>query len=185
MKSDFHFRETKIQGLTLIEPFFLPDERGHFIKWFEKSIFKTHGITLNPYESFDSLSSEGVIRGLHFQKKHWQSKLVRCLSGELFDVAIDLRKASPTFGKWEGFYLSNKNRNMLFIPEGFAHGFLSLKDGTITSYLCGNKYDPECDGGIRWDDPEIKVNWPLEKISKAVITSDRDNALPFLRQLTL
>jgi dTDP-4-dehydrorhamnose 3,5-epimerase len=184
MKTDFQFHETTIQGLTLIEPFFASDERGNFSKWFESSIFKANGITLNPYESFDSLSAEGVIRGLHFQKRYWQSKLVRCLSGKLFDVAVDLRKESPTFGKWEGFHLSEENRKMLFIPEGFAHGFLSFQDGTVISYLCGDKYDPKYDGGVRWDDPSISVRWPLEQISKSMVISEKDQALPLLSQLT-
>lgn len=183
MKTNFQFHKTTMCGLTLIEPFFAPDERGYFSKWFESGVFKEHGIAVNPYELFDSLSAEGVVRGLHFQKRHWQSKLVRCLSGVLFDVAVDLRKDSPTFGQWEGFYLSAENRKMLFVPEGFAHGFLSLQDGTIISYLCGDQYDSESDGGVRWDDPVIGVQWPFEQISKDIVISEKDQSLPLLSQL--
>ncbi|MDL2217839.1 dTDP-4-dehydrorhamnose 3,5-epimerase [Christensenellaceae bacterium OttesenSCG-928-M15] len=172
-----------MQGVTVIDPFFAPDERGFFSKWFEADIFRAHGIEINPFEAFDSLSAKGVIRGLHFQKKYWQSKLVRCLSGELFDVVVDLRKGSLTFGKWEGFYLSAENRRLIFVPEGFAHGFLSLQNETITSYLCGDKFDAESDGGIRWDDPQIGVEWPLDKIDREIIVSQKDQCLPLLSEL--
>lgn len=182
MKTDFLFHETTMEGLTLIEPFFASDERGSFSKWFEPNIFKAHGIMLEIFECYESCSARGVIRGLHFQKEHWQSKLVRCMSGELFDVAVDLRKDSKTFGKWEGFYLSPNSRKMLFIPKGFAHGFLSLEDDTVISYLCGDRYDPASDGGIRWDDPDIAVKWPLENILKPII-SPKDMRLPTLSEL--
>lgn len=185
MKSNFTFKETGIQDLILVEPFYVPDERGSFTKFYEKNIFKANGISFEPFESFESLSSEGVIRGMHFQTNHPQSKLVRCLVGEIYDVAVDLRKDSPTFGNWEGVYLSAKNRNMLYIPEGFAHGFLTLEDGTITSYLCGNQFDPKSDGGVRWNDSTIGIKWPLDRISKEILISEKDRTLPLLQELNL
>ena len=117
----------------------------------------------------------------HFQRRCCQDKLVQVLSGAVFDVAVDLRKDSETFGQWEGFYLSAENRNILYIPKGFAHGFLALEDNTLFSYLCGERYDPESDGGIRWNDPQLSVSWPLERVEQ-VILSDKDAALPTLAE---
>lgn len=185
MNKQFAFNQTGIDGLTLISPFFAPDERGYFLKSFEKNIFRKNGIELETIECYESVSAKGVLRGLHFQKEHWQSKLVRCLQGELFDVAVDLRSDSPTYGQWKGFYLSPKNRNMLFIPVGFAHGFLSMEDDTLISYICGDRYDAEHDGGIRWDDPAIGVDWPIENINVPIVISDKDRRLPLLKNLTL
>ena len=177
------FEKTSIEGLMVIEPFCAPDERGYFSKYFEADIFKEHGIRMNVHECCESRSTAGVIRGLHFQRRHWQDKLVRCLSGELFDVAVDLRKGSPTFGKWEGFFLSPENQKLVYIPVGFAHGFLALKPNTIISYLCGDRYDPESDGGIRWNDPDLGVDWPMETVGTELIVSEKDGNLPFLREV--
>ena len=180
----FQFYNTTIEGLWLIEPFMAEDERGYFSKFYERGIFEEHGIKLNAWECMESHSAEGVIRGLHFQRKHWQSKLVRCTNGEIFDVAVDLREGSPTYGKWEGFYLNPENKRLLYIPEGFAHGVMALKDNTIHTYICGDMYDPDSDGGIRWDDSDVAVEWPLDKISKQVIISKKDRSLPSLREIT-
>lgn len=171
------FEKTKIVGLCSISPMVVLDSRGYFSKVFEKGIFAENGIEFLPYEEMMSCSKKGVIRGLHFQKCHSQDKLVRILSGAVYDVAVDLRKDSPTFGKWQGFYLSAENRQMLYIPKGFAHGFLALEDNTLFSYICGDRYDPSSDGGIRWNDPDIGVEWPLDKVTDIVI-SDKDQALP-------
>ena len=179
--TNFDFRPTTIRNLTLIDPFAAFDNRGYLSKPFEKSIFVSHGIELSPWEELRSFSQRGVLRGLHFQRRHSQDKLVQVLHGAVYDVAVDLRKGSETFGKWEGFFLTAENRQMLYIPKGFAHGFLALEDNTLFSYLCGDRYDPESDGGIRWDDPQLAVHWPLERVDR-VIQSERDAALPTLRE---
>lgn len=180
----FVFSETTIRNLTLIEPFLVEDSRGFFSKSFEKKTFEDHGITISPWEELRSCSQKGVLRGLHFQRRYSQDKLVQVLHGAVYDVAVDLRKGSDTFGQWEGFYLTGENRKMLYIPKGFAHGFLALEDDTLFSYLCGDRYDPDSDGGIRWDDPQIAVQWPLERVDK-VILSKKDEALPTLREFIM
>lgn len=178
---NFSFCMTSIEHLMLIEPMLVKDQRGYFSKVFEKQIFAEHNIHIAPYEELLSCSQKGVLRGMHFQREYSQDKLVRVLHGKVFDVAVDLRYHSPTFGKWEGFFLSAENRNMLYIPKGFAHGFLSLEDNTLFSYLCGDRYDPVSDGGIRWNDPDIGINWPLEQVDK-IILSDKDQKLPIFAQ---
>lgn len=175
----FEFMETSVAGLTLITPFFAPDDRGWFSKPFEKSVFASHGIDLPPWEELRSCSKKGVLRGLHFQRRHSQDKLVQVLHGAVYDVAVDLRAGSETFGQWEGFLLTAENRQMLYIPKGFAHGFLALEDDTLFSYLCGDRYDPDSDGGVRWDDPQLAVQWPLDRVDKLIV-SEKDAALPTL-----
>lgn len=177
----FVFNNTSIPGLMFIEPFLASDDRGYFSKPFEKSVFAAHGIELSPWEELRSCSKKGVLRGLHFQRRHSQDKLVQVLSGTVYDVAVDLREGSETFGKWEGFTLTAENRAMLYIPRGFAHGFLALEDNTLFSYLCGDRYDPESDGGIRWDDPQLAVHWPIGQVEN-IILSDKDAALPTLKE---
>lgn len=154
----FKFTKTDIEGLTLISPFYAPDGRGYLSKTFEKGSFAENGIDLSPYEELRSLSKKGVIRGLHFQHKHMQDKLVSVVRGSVYDIALDIRKNSPTFGQWRGFLLTAENREMLYIPKGFAHGFLSLEDDTLFSYLCGDRYDPDSEDGILWCDPELKID---------------------------
>jgi len=122
-----------------------------------------------------------VIRGLHFQTEHPQAKLVRVVQGEAFDVAVDLRPDSPTFGKWEGFYLSAENRKMIYIPAGFAHGLMALTEDMLLSYISGDDYSPTTDGGIRWDDPDIGVQWPVHLVEK-VLLSDKDQRLPSFQE---
>ncbi|MCI8600726.1 MAG: dTDP-4-dehydrorhamnose 3,5-epimerase [Oscillospiraceae bacterium] len=177
----FSFQPTTIKNLIVITPFCAPDDRGYLSKPFEKSIFAEHGIALSPWEELRSFSKKGVLRGLHFQRCHSQDKLVQVLHGAVYDVAVDLRKNSSTFGQWEGFYLSAENRQMLYIPKGFAHGFLALEDDTLFSYLCGDRYDSPSDGGILWSDPQLAVRWPTERVEK-VILSDKDAALPTLSE---
>ena len=177
----FQFQNTSISGLTLITPFLAPDDRGFFSKTFEKSIFAEHGIDLSPWEELRSCSHKGVLRGLHIQRRHSQDKLVQVLRGAVYDVAVDLREGSETFGKWEGFYLTAENWQLLYIPKGFAHGFLALEDDTLFSYLCGDRYDPESDGGIRWDDPRLAVSWPLDRVEQTIL-SEKDAALPTLAE---
>lgn len=175
------FEETPIQGLKLIYPPRIEDERGYYMKRYEKRIYEGNGIFFTPHEEAQSSSMKGVIRGMHFQIEHPQAKLVRIARGEAFDVAIDLRFGSPTFGKWQGFYLSEGNGTMLYIPEGFAHGMMALEDNTLLCYASGDDYSPETDGGIRWDDPDIGVQWPFERISKPIL-SEKDCKLPTLRE---
>ena len=176
---NFVFHKTKLSGLMLIDPFCAPDSRGFLSKVYERQIFAAQGISLSPWEELRSCSKKGVLRGLHIQRRHSQDKLVQVLHGAVFDVAVDLRAGSATFGQWEGFYLTAENRQMLYIPKGFAHGFLALEDDTLFSYLCGDQYDPEADGGIRWDDPQLAVQWPLERVGRVVL-SPKDEALPLL-----
>lgn len=170
---------TPIEGLTLIHPHVFEDERGYFIKDFEAHLYEENNLPVKFFEFNESKSKKGTIRGLHFQQKYSQGKLIRVIKGAVFDVAVDLRFGSPTFGKWMGFELSEYNHDVLFIPEGFAHGFLALEDDTIFSYKCTNKYAPEYDSGILYNDMDINVQWPVELVGgwKNVITSDKDGRL--------
>lgn len=178
-KLEFH--QTEIPGLVQIKPFCAPDHRGYLLKSYEHGIFREHGIVLNPYEELTSCSKKGVLRGLHFQREYSQSKLVRVLHGRVYDVAVDLRRNSPTFGKWKGFFLSAEGMEMLYLPEGFAHGFLALEETTVFSYLCGDRYDPDSDGGIVWNDPELNITWPVEQVEQVILT-DKDRAFPTLAE---
>lgn len=177
----FSFSSTNMRGLVLIHPKIAIDSRGFFLKVYEDEIFCEAGIHLKPYEQFVSLSKKGVLRGIHFQRHYTQDKLVHVLHGKVFDVVIDLRRHSPTFGQWEGFYLSDENQKMLYIPKGFAHGFLALEENTLFSYLCGDRYDPKSDGGIVWNDSDLAVHWPVEQVEQLII-SEKDKQLPTLAQ---
>ncbi len=177
----FCFMNTQIEGLKLIQPFYSDDNRGYFTKCFERDLFLENGIDMNAYEELRSFSSKGVVRGLHFQREHSQDKLIQVLNGSAYDVVVDLRCNSQTFGKWQGFYLSSENRNMLYIPKGFAHGFLSLEDNTLFNYLCGEKYYPEYDGGIVWNDDTLNIEWPFEKVER-VIVSEKDLKLQSFKE---
>ena len=175
---------TPIEGLTLIHPHVFEDERGYFIKDFESKFYAENGLPTEFLETNESKSKKGTIRGLHFQQKFSQGKLIRVIKGAVYDVAVDLRFNSPTFGKWMGFELSEYNHDVLYIPEGFAHGFLALEDDSIFSYKCTNKYAPEFDSGVKFDDPEIGVVWPVEKVGgwNHVITSEKDAKLQSFRE---
>lgn len=177
----FRFEKTSIQGLTLIYPPIFEDERGYYMKRYEKIAYEENGIYFTPHEEAQSKSKKGVIRGMHFQIDHPQAKLVRIAKGEAFDVAIDLRLGSPTFGKWQGFYLSEKNGALFYIPEGFAHGIMALEEDTLLCYASGDDYSPNTDGGIRWNDPDIGIQWPLDRVQKPII-SEKDCKLPTLRE---
>ena len=128
-------------------------------------------------EELESRSERGTLRGLHLQLRYSQDKLVRVLSGEVYDVAVDLRRASDTFGMWAGFSLSAENRRMLYIPKGFAHGFLVRSREAVVHYLCGGRYDPDSETGVRWNDPELRIHWPLEPGERPFL-SPRDQSLP-------
>ncbi len=174
---------TPIEGLTLIHPHVFEDERGYFIKDFESKFYAENGLPTEFLETNESKSKKGTIRGLHFQQKFSQGKLIRVIKGAVYDVAVDLRFNSPTFGKWMGFELSEYNHDVLYIPAGFAHGFLALEDDSIFSYKCTNKYAPEFDSGVKFDDPEIGVVWPVDKVGgwDHVITSAKDAKLQSFR----
>lgn len=176
---NFDFLPTQISGLYLIKPFYIKDERGYFSKNFEKDIFHKMGINMDIQESIESKSHKGVLRGLHFQKKEPQAKLVRAVSGKIFDVAVDLRYGSETFGKWQGFVLDDENKYELYIPCGFAHGFLVLSDIAIVNYHCAGKYIQSEDHGIVWNDPDINIKWPN---CKNIKLSPRDSSLPTLKE---
>lgn len=179
--SRFSFSDASLPGLRVITPFYAEDIRGSFMKSFERYAFQGAGVCVSPIETLYTRSARGTIRGLHFQRRHSQDKLVHVLHGAVFDVAVDLREGSPSFGRWEGFELSAENRRMLYIPKGFAHGFLALEEDTLFSYLCGDRYDPQTDGGVRWDDPDLRIRWPLEKVEQLIV-SEKDKALPTLAE---
>lgn len=173
--SNFSFTKLGLEGAYLIEYFSVGDNRGGFSKSFEKDIYKEAGIEFNLNETFISVSAKNVIRGLHFQTNNPQAKLVSVPKGKVYDVIVDLRPDSPTFKKWEGYELSDQNHRALYVPRGFAHGFASLEDGTLMMYQCDGAYDKETDTGIRFDDPDIGIVWPISE--EIAIHSDRDKNL--------
>lgn len=156
----FAFNKTEIEGVFIIEPKVFGDERGYFMETYNKADFYKAGITCEFVQDNQSKSSKGVLRGLHFQKQYPQAKLVRVTKGEVYDVAVDLRKDSPTYGKYVGVVLSAEKKNMFFIPRGFAHGFLVLSEEAEFTYKCDEFYHPEDEDGIRWDDANIGIKWP-------------------------
>ena len=167
--SNFSFEAIDIAGAYIVNSFFSEDNRGSFVKNYEHEIFRNNDISFDCDETFISTSEKYVIRGLHFQTYHPQDKLVGVLSGKVFDVIVDLRKESKTFGEWRGFYLSAENKSSLFIPKGCAHGFISLSDKSMVSYMCCGKYDKATDTGIRYDDPDIGIEWPINDMSQAIV----------------
>jgi len=180
----FQMRTTPIDGLLVIEPKVFADERGFFMESFKASDFAAFGITQNFVQDNHSKSRKGVIRGLHFQRAPYaQGKLVRVTRGRAWDVAVDLRKGSPTFGTWCAVELSADNYLLFWIPEGFAHGFLALEDDTELLYKCTAEYNPTSDGGIRWNDPDIGVAWP--QIGVSPLLSSKDAVLPLLKDCAL
>ncbi len=166
-KSLMNFIKTEIEGLTIIEPRVFGDSRGYFFESFNQKQFEENIGPINFVQDNESRSSYGVLRGLHFQKPPFnQAKLVRCIEGEVLDVAVDLRKDSPTYGKHVSVVLSDENKRQFFVPRGFAHGFVVLSKSAIFSYKVDNWYAPEHDSGIAWNDPELNIDWkiPLESI---------------------
>ncbi len=149
-----------IEGLCIIEPTVFGDERGFFMETYNENDFKEAGINTTFVQDNHSMSTKGVLRGLHFQKEHPQGKLVRVIQGTVFDVAVDIRSGSETFGQWYGVELSAENKKQFWIPEGFAHGFLVLSDTAEFCYKCTDFYRPDDEGGIAWNDPEIGIEWP-------------------------
>ena len=161
MNTGFEFSTNNMGGVLLFTHFGIEDIRGGFSKIYEKRIFEQNGIDFQLSESFVSVSSKNVIRGLHFQTRLPQAKIVSVLKGSVYDVVVDLRMQSSTYRKWWGFELSSNNHRGVYIPRGFAHGFLSYEDDTLMLYQCDGLYDKETDTGIRFDDPELDVKWPI------------------------
>ena len=157
---NFTFTKTSIEGVVIVDAKRFGDERGYFMETYKRPDFVAGGIGCEFVQDNQSSSGKGVLRGLHFQIEHPQAKLVRVISGEVFDVAVDLREGSPTYGKWEGVVLSAENRRQFFIPRGFAHGFLVLSDTAEFCYKCDDVYHPDDEGGLMWNDPAIGIDWP-------------------------
>lgn len=175
----FKFTETEIKDVFVIEPTAFGDHRGYFMETYNKNDFEAAGLYYDFVQDNQSSSRKGVLRGLHFQKTFPQAKLVRVLKGEVFDVAVDLRAGSETYGKWVGILLSEENKKQFLIPRGFAHGFVVKSEYAEFAYKCDEFYHPEDEGGICWNDPDIAVDWG--DISE-VILSDKDKNNPTLRE---
>ena len=170
----------EIEGLYVITPTVFKDDRGYFVETYNQNDFKEAGLDMVFVQDNQSKSSKGVLRGLHFQKEHPQGKLVRVLSGEVYDVAVDLRKNSKTFGKYFGVRLSDENKKQFYIPEGFAHGFVVLSDEAVFAYKCTDFYHPNDEGGLIYNDPDIGIDWPIEGID--LIMSDKDTKWKGLKE---
>ncbi len=171
------FSETEIEGVFVIAPTVFGDARGYFMESYNEAEFKEKGLNYKFVQDNQSSSRKGVLRGLHFQKKYPQTKLVRVLSGEVFDVAVDLRKGSKTYGKWVGVLLSAENKKQLLIPKGFAHGFVVVSDYAEFAYKCDEFYHPEDEGGIIYNDPQVDIKWP--EVGEIVL-SEKDKKNPTL-----
>lgn len=168
--------ETEIEGVLLVEPQVFFDERGFFLETYREEVLGERFVQHN-----HSRSRRGVLRGVHFQRVRPQGKLVRAATGAIFDVAVDLRSGSKSYGRWAGVLLSDQNHRQLYVPPGFGHGFLVLSEVADVEYKCTEYYDPESDGGVRWDDPELGIQWPLAGLKPQV--SEKDQGLPRLSEL--
>lgn len=171
--------KTPLDGVLVVEPRVFGDDRGYFMETYQRERYREFGIARSFVQDNLSFSTRGCLRGLHFQVTHPQAKLVQVVSGEAFDVAVDIRPNSPTFGQWTGAILSGRSGNQLFIPEGFAHGFVVLSESAHFLYKCTDYYHPEDEGGILWSDPAIGIDWPLAPTS----LSDKDSRYPLLSDL--
>lgn len=171
------FERTSIPDVVLIKPKVFGDHRGFFMETWHERVFAEAGIGERFVQDNHSKSSQGILRGLHYQIKQPQGKLVRVISGEVYDVAVDIRKTSPTFGQWVGEFLSEENRRMLWVPAGFAHGFYVVSESAEFVYKCTDFYAPEHERAIRWDDPGLKINWPLPE-NQVPILSEKDAVAP-------
>ena len=185
---NFTFTKTSIEGVVIVDVKAYGDARGCFMETYKRSDFVKGGIDAEFIQDNQSSSTKGVLRGLHFQIRHPQSKLVRVVSGRVFDVAVDLRKGSPTYGKWEGVVLSAENHRQFFIPRGFAHGFLVLSEAAVFCYKCDDVYHPGDEGGLMWNDPAVGIEWPAMEEDDSfdpskLILSDKDKKHPALHQL--
>ncbi|RDB55219.1 dTDP-4-dehydrorhamnose 3,5-epimerase [Paraeggerthella hongkongensis] len=185
---NFAFADTSIEGVKVVDVKSYGDARGYFMETYKRPDFVAGGIDVEFVQDNQSSSTKGVLRGLHFQIEHPQSKLVRVVSGEVFDVAVDLRPGSPTWGKWDGVVLSAENRRQFFIPRGFAHGFLVLSETAEFCYKCDDVYRPGDEGGLMWDDPEVGIDWPALRGDEVfdpskVVLSDKDKVNAALKDL--
>ena len=176
---NFTFTETKIKGVFIIDVKTYGDHRGYFMETYKEEDFRAAGLNYTFVQDNQSSSCKGVLRGLHFQKTYPQAKLVRVLKGEVYDVAVDLRKGSETYGQWIGALLSEENHRQFMIPRGFAHGFVVVSDHAEFAYKCDEKYHPEDEGGILWNDPDVNIEWP--DVGE-IILSDKDQRNPTLAE---
>lgn len=167
---------TAIDDVRVIEPRVFSDQRGYFLETYHRERYRDAGIVCEFVQDNLSFSVRGTLRGLHYQIRHPQAKLVQVISGEVFDVAVDLRIGSPTFGKWAGVVLSSENKRQLFIPEGFAHGFCVTSETALFLYKCSDFYDPQDEGGLLWSDPDVGICWPVE----SPLLSAKDAVFPRL-----
>lgn len=172
--------ECEIEGVKIIEPKVYGDDRGYFMETYQYDTYAKAGITCQFVQDNCALSQKGVLRGLHFQKNHAQDKLISVMSGEVYDVAVDLRVDSETYGKWIGVYLSDENKKQFFVPRGFAHGYLVLSESALLIYKCSNYYYPEEEDGIIWNDPDIGIEWPISE-GMELIFSEKDQKWSTLR----
>lgn len=173
------FFPTEIPDVLIVKPDVFGDHRGFFMETWHARKFAEAGISANFVQDNHSRSSQGTLRGLHYQVNHPQGKLVRVLSGKVYDVAVDLRRSSPTFGQWIGRILSDENNEMLWVPQGFAHGFYVLSESADFFYKCTDFYAPECERTLRWDDPDLNIKWPLIDGKQPVLSSKDTNGSSF------
>ncbi len=173
-------RETKIPGLVLIAPSVFGDERGYFLETYNEQRYRDVGIEESFVQDNISFSRRGILRGLHYQKPMTQGKLVQVLQGEVFDVAVDVRQGSPTFGQWEGFSLSETNKYQFYVPPGFAHGFVVTSETALFSYKCTDLYNPSGEYSIAWNDPDLNIQWPESNPQ----LSDKDQQGRFLKNMS-
>lgn len=178
----FIFTKTAIEDVILIEPALYGDSRGYFMETYNFNDFQAAGHDMVFVQDNQSKSTKGVLRGLHYQKNHPQGKLVRVIQGEVFDVAVDIRPESATYGQWVGVHLSKENHRQLYVPPGLAHGFLVLSDEAEFCYKCTDFYHPEDEAGLLWDDPGIGIEWPLEGIAEVQL-ADKDRKYPLFQKI--
>jgi dTDP-4-dehydrorhamnose 3,5-epimerase len=171
--------ETRLEGLVVVEPEVHGDQRGFLVETFQAETWRELGVDVQLVQHNHSRSVRRTLRGLHFQTRPGQAKLVRCSSGRIFDVAVDLRRDSPTFGQWEGYQLDDRSHRQLFVPVGFGHGFCVLSESADVHYQLSSYYDPSTESGIAWDDPDVGVQWPVED----PLLSERDKAAPRLAEV--
>ena len=178
--TNMEYKETEIKGVFILEPRVFNDARGYFMEAWKQADFEEHIGKVNFIQDNESKSGYGVLRGLHYQKGDFsQAKLVRVIKGKVLDVAVDIRKSSPTFGKHVMVELSEDNKRQFFIPRGFAHGFLVMSDEAIFTYKVDNPYAPQQEAGICWNDPDLAIEWPIDP--KDVVTSEKDLKAPLLK----
>lgn len=176
MKTEFWIEDANLSGAKIVTPFFVEDERGYFLKCYEKDVFQQFGLCADIFETFESYSAQSVIRGLHFQTKNPQAKLIRVIQGCIVDVIVDLRNRSENFGKWESFHLSDENKKLLWVPQGFAHGFCVKSKYSIVMYHCMGKYEKDYDSGIVWNDQELAISWG---VSNPIVSVRDSNLMTF------